>query len=84
MGKTNPLNDADMEEFIRLAKTKPDSQQSWTLDTSTVDPDSLDLSVKNPNKVEEIDHRTPAEILDEIEKLDQQSAEILAQLRGLL
>ena len=84
MGKTNPLNDADMEEFIRLAETKPDSEQSWTLDSSTVDPDSLDLSVKNPNKVEEIDHRTPAEILDEIERLDQESAVILARLRSLL
>jgi type I restriction enzyme M protein len=84
MGKTNPLNNADMEEFIRFAKTKPDSGQSWTLNTSTVDDGSSDLSVKNPNKVEEIDNRTPSQILDEIEKLDQESAEILTQLRSLL
>jgi type I restriction enzyme M protein len=84
MGKTNPLNDADMDEFIRLAKTKPDSGQSWSLDTSTVDEGSSDLSVKNPNKVEEIDNRTPSQILDAIEKLDRESAAILAQLRSLL
>jgi type I restriction enzyme M protein len=54
------------------------------LDTSTVDEGSSDLSVKNPNKVEEIDNRTPSQILDEIEKLDQESAEILTQLRSLL
>ncbi len=84
MGKTNPLNDADMEEFISLAKTKADSEQSWNIDTATVDTDSFDLSVKNPNKVEEVDHRTPTEILDEIERLDKESAEILTQLRSLL
>jgi type I restriction enzyme M protein len=84
MGKTNPLNDADMQEFITLAKTKADSEKSWTINTATVDASSYDLSVKNPNKVEEIDNRTPLEILDEIERLDNESAEILTKLRGLL
>jgi type I restriction enzyme M protein len=84
MGKTNPLNDADMEDFISLAKTKADSDKSWTINTSTVETNPYDLSVKNPNKVEEIDRRTPSEILDEIERLDKESAEILAQLRSLL
>jgi type I restriction enzyme M protein len=73
-----------MEEFIRFAKTKPDSGQSWSLDTSTVDEGSSDLSVKNPNKVEEIDNRTPSQILDAIETLDRESAEILTHLRSLL
>jgi len=73
-----------MEEFVSLAKTKADSGQSWSVETSTVDVDSFDLSVKNPNKVEEVDNRTPSEILDEIERLDRESAEILTQLRSLL
>ena len=84
MGKTNPLNNKDLEEFVRLAKTKADSEQSWTIDTSTIDVDSFDLSVKNPNKIEEVDNRTPSEILDEIERLDRESVEILTQLRSLL
>ncbi len=84
MGKTNPLNDADLEEFIKLSKKKTDSGKSWTVDASTLDQTSFDLSVKNPNIVEVVDHRTPLEILDEIERLDQESAEILARLRSLL
>lgn len=31
MGKTNPLNDADMQEFIALQKTKPETEKSWNL-----------------------------------------------------
>ena len=84
MGKTNPLNDADLEEFIQFSKKKPDSGKSWTIETSSLDQVSFDLSVKNPNVVEVIDHRTPLEILDEIERLDRESAEILARLRSLL
>jgi type I restriction enzyme M protein len=84
MGKTNPLNDADLEEFIKLSKKKTDSGKSWTVDASTLDETSFDFSVKNPNIVEVVDHRTPMEILDEIERLDQESAEILARLRSLL
>lgn len=84
MGKTNPLNDADMADFISLSTTKSDSAKSWTLDVATVDTSTYDLSVKNPNVIEEIDDRTPVQILDEIERLDKESAEILTKLRSLL
>ncbi len=84
MGKTNPLNDNDMDDFINLFKAKSDSDKSWTLDVATVDTSTYDLSVKNPNVIEEIDDRTPSQILDEIELLDKESAEILTKLRSLL
>ena len=84
LGKTSPLNDADMEDFLTLAAKREDSEKSWTVSVDTVDEKTFDLSVKNPNKVEEVDDRTPAEILDEIERLDRESAEILAKLRSLL
>jgi len=40
--------------------------------------------VKNPNSGEAVAHRTPQEILDEIEKLDEEAAEVLAGIRGFL
>ena len=50
LGKTNPLNDVDMAEFVTLQKKREDSDQSWTVKRLDVDPDSgYDLSVKNPN-----------------------------------
>jgi type I restriction enzyme M protein len=51
---------------------------------SSINQTTFDLSVKNPNVVDDTDTRTPAEILDEIERLDSESAEILARLRELL
>ena len=84
MGKTNPLNDADLAEFISLQPERKDSDKSWTIDVGSLDPATFDLSVKNPNGGEAIAHRTPQEIMDEIAALDAESAEVLAGIRGLL
>ena len=84
MGKTNPLNDADLAEFIALQKTKADSPKSWSVDVAAIDPKTFDLSVKNPNGGEEIAHRSPQEIMDEIAALDAESAEVLGNMKALL
>jgi len=49
-----------------------------------IDPATFDLSVKNPAGGEEVTHRSPEDILDEIAALDVESAEVLATVRGLL
>ncbi len=84
LGKTNPLNDEDLAEFVELQKTKADSPQSWSLEAADIDPETFDLSVKNPNGGEEVKHRSPQEILDEIAALDAESAAVLAKIRGML
>ncbi|MHB8121969.1 MAG: class I SAM-dependent DNA methyltransferase [Desulfuromonadaceae bacterium] len=84
MGKTNPLNDADMVEFIELQKSFADSPKSWSVDVTGIDTTTYDLSVKNPDGGEVIIHRTPQEIMDEIAALDAESADVLASIRLLL
>jgi type I restriction enzyme M protein len=84
MGKTNPLNDDDLADFLEQQKTFADSPQSWSLDVEDVDKGTWDLSAKNPDGGEDVVHRSPEEILDEIAALDAESAEVLATVRGLL
>ena len=84
MGKTNPLNDTDLADFIELQKTFTDSSKSWSVDAKSIDQMTFDLSVKNPNGGEEVKHRSPIEIIDEIVLLDAESSEVLANIRGLL
>jgi type I restriction enzyme M protein len=84
MGKTNPLNDKDLEEFIELQKKFADSDLSWSLDVSTLNRETWDLSVKNPNGNDEVIHRSPAEIITEIETLDTENQAILQRIRALL
>jgi len=84
LGKTNPLNDADLAEFVELQKTHADSPKSWRVDAASIDPTTFDLSVKNPDGGEVVIHRRPQDIMDEIAALDAESAEVLANIRGLL
>jgi len=83
LGKTNPLNDEDMADFVKLQATFADSPKSWTVDAPS-EKSGFDLSVKNPNGGEEIAHRTPQEIMDEIAALDAESAEVLANILAIL
>ncbi len=85
LGKTNPLNDDDLAEFVKLQKTFADSPKSWSVDTRALsEAEGWDLSVKNPNGGEVVRHRRPQEIMQEIAALDAESAEVLADIRGLL
>jgi len=84
MGKTNSLNDDDLIDFVTLQKKKAESPKSWSLDVSTINQDTFDLSVKNPNTPEEAPLKSPEEILKEIAALDAESAEVLKGIKALL
>jgi type I restriction enzyme M protein len=84
MGKTNPLNEKDLEEFIELQKKSTNSDLSWTVDVSTVNQETWDLSVKNPNGNDEVIHRSPVEIIAEIESLDAENQAILQRIKNLI
>ena len=84
MGKTNPLNDDDLAEFVPLQNEFADSSKSWNVDAVSLDPVTFDLSVKNPDGGKEDLHRSPEDIIDEIMALDAESAEVLANIKALV
>ena len=86
LGKTNPLNENDLAEFVELQKTFADSENSWSIDVQTqfIASNNYDLSVKNPNKKEETALRQPQAILEEMKALDEESAEILNSILELI
>lgn len=84
LGKTNPLNEKDLAEFVALQKTKADSENSWSINVADIDTSTYDLSVKNPHKKDETVLRSPQEILKEMQELDKESAEIMKIIEALL
>ncbi|WP_370529750.1 N-6 DNA methylase [Alkalihalobacillus sp. AL-G] len=84
LGKTNPLNENDLKEFIELQKSKGESINSWMMNIDDLDTTTYDLSVRNPNRNDGIVLRDPEAILEDIETHDEESAEILNAIRGLL
>ena len=84
LGKTNPLNEKDLAEFVELQKSFAESENSWTVNIKDVNQSTFDLSVKNPNTPEAAPLRQPQEILEEIKTLDDESAEILNSISELI
>ncbi|MPZ55609.1 MAG: N-6 DNA methylase [Rhizobiales bacterium] len=84
LGKTNPLNDGDLKDFVALQAKFKDSENSWTVDAKSIDKTTWDLSVKNPNKADEAALRDPKDIIAEMAALDAESAEILAGIGRML
>jgi len=84
LGKGNPLNEADLAEFVKLQKIKANSDNSWSVDVKDIDQTTFDLSVKNPNKGGEVALRSPQEILEEMGKLDKDSKKVLENIKRLI
>ena len=84
LGKTNPLNEKDLADFLEQFNGFKDSANSWTVDLKDVDAATVDLSVKNPNVSDEIIYREPKEILQEITELDRESAALLTKIKELV
>ena len=81
--KTNALTEADLEDFLKLQATKADSENSWTIDVDSIGED-YDLSVKNPNVVEEKDERTLKEIYESLLQLQDETGDLMEELECVL
>jgi len=84
LGKTNPLNEKDLADFVTLQKTKAESENSWNLRLSHIDQTTFDLSAKNPNTPEEAPLRQPNEILEAMATLDMKTADVMNDLKLLI
>ena len=90
LGKTNPLNEKDLAEFVKLQASRasategPETENSWNVDIASINSATYDISAKNPNTPEEAPLRKPKEILQEIAELDKKSAGILNSISEMI
>lgn len=83
LGKTNPLNEDDLADFVEKQKTQAESENSWTVDVTKLD-DNHDLSVKNPNKKEVVDARTSKDIANQMADLNTENTNLLNEIIDML
>ncbi len=84
LGKTNPLNDDDLAEFVKLQKTFADSPKSLERGRQEHRPDDLRSLREEPERRRGNRAPQPEEIMDEIAALDAESAEVLSNIKALL
>ena len=79
LGKTRPLNENDLAEFVAVFKGEKKGEgleAVWSIDPKTIDQETFDLSVKNPNKKPE-ERASAAECRTEIKAAYAAIGEIL-------
>jgi type I restriction enzyme M protein len=86
--KTKPFTLDRMDDFFtRLGKRNGkdgDSERSWWVDRQAIEARNYDLKAVNPNRKADVDDRTPAQLLDEIEARGREVDEAVRRLRKLL
>ena len=82
IGKGEPLNLDDLDEFRNLKKTSK-TNNTWSIDIKDINQDTFDLGVVNPHVEEEV-LPEPDEILKELEELEKDSSKLLDEIKKLI
>ncbi len=82
--KTRPVPQADIEACQQAIQAADKAAREADARAAAIDAAAFDLKAVNPNVRTTQDNRTPAEILDTIERHGQAVDEALARLRGLM
>jgi type I restriction enzyme M protein len=80
--KKQPLTLEHFEEFFRLLPDRASSERSWRVSAEELKVKNYDLKAINPNRKQEVDTRTPEELLSIIEAQDKEISSALAALRS--
>jgi type I restriction enzyme M protein len=80
--KNKPIQYEHFSEFLKLYQSRADSDQSWTMKVSDIK--DYDISAKNPNKITEVVHLPPKEILAKIRENEAEVSRLLDEIETLL
>ena len=82
--KTDPLTRHHFGDFHKLRKRRADSSCSWSVSMDEIKTRNYDLKAVNPHRKEDVDTRTPAQLLAEIERHNVELKKALTELRRTL
>lgn len=80
--KNKPINYDDLSDMVKSFTNKTTWDHSWIVPVSKIR--DYDISAKNPANIKEIIHRSPTQILLDIESTDHQIAEIRSTLQQII
>ena len=80
--KKQPLTLEHFEEFFKLLPERASSERSWRVSAEELKAKNYDLKAINPNRKQEVDTRTPKELLSVIEAQGKEISSALAALKN--
>ena len=80
--KNKPIQYDHLQQFVELSANRGLSSNSWTVKIADII--DTDLSAKNPNTNNDIDHLPPLEIMAHIKKNDVVIAQLMEEVEQIL
>jgi type I restriction enzyme M protein len=80
--KNKPINQKHMEEFLELYPKRSDNERSWTVKVDDIK--DFDISAKNPNNQEDIEHLAPTELLEKIKDNDKSITSLMDEVAEII
>ncbi len=80
--KNKPITWEHMQDFVDLYNARPSTINSWVVNVADIK--EYDLSAKNPNKQQAVEHLSPSVILDKLKRNDQSINGLLIEIEDIL
>lgn len=82
--KASPIKDEHLSDAYEKWKTKSISENSWIEPVETIVKRGYDLTAKNPNRIDNYEHRSPEELVASVLAKEKRIAEILGEIHEIL
>ncbi len=82
--KASPVKDEHLSDAYEKWKTKGVSENSWIEPVESIVKRGYDLTAKNPNRVDDHEHRSPEDLVAGILAKEKRIAEILEGMQSML
>lgn len=79
-----PVDGNQLPDFLEKQVAKVESEQSWFLPINEIESRGFDLSVVNPNRSHDFDHRPALEVLQSIKSKEERIIDLLGELERVL
>lgn len=79
-----PMEGSQIPDFLSKQPSRELSGNSWTVQVADIENRGWDLSARNPNRVEDFEHRPAIELLQSINAKQERITELVAEIEGSL
>ncbi|MFZ2301330.1 MAG: N-6 DNA methylase [Gallionella sp.] len=79
-----PISGSQIPDFLAKWENRVEGENSWVVPIADIVAKGYDLSAKNPNKLDDYEHRPALELVQSIKAKEERIAELLGELEALL
>lgn len=79
-----PIEGSQIPEFHALRNAKKESDRSWSVPVEDLAKTGFDMSARNPNRVNDYQHRPALELVQALKSKEQRVIELLDELESML